>query len=259
MAPWSSLKEISHMNTGTVSKTMLGKLLICGVDRKWTFECKEYHLEQNWSEHYERRWNTYFHLKKSFFSAAMLPWQQGPEHTISLVTWPIWSKRWSGSLWPSWSKRYVFVMMASPTTMHTMLCHCVHLCWKLMSLCSLLRGRPSYGSLYQNRMQRLQSILWYNFHIFCVFFKTCWGEKGLTASGTSSSLFSFALLCVSLCVRVCVCVCVCMCVCAYMNECVVWSACQCVCIPLCVCGVCVCVSLKLQPLPQLLVTGTWIE
>ena len=25
------------MNTGTVSKTMLGKLLICGVDRKWTF------------------------------------------------------------------------------------------------------------------------------------------------------------------------------------------------------------------------------
>ena len=25
------------MNTGTVSKTMLGKLLIYGVDRKWTF------------------------------------------------------------------------------------------------------------------------------------------------------------------------------------------------------------------------------
>ena len=249
------------MNTGTVSKTMLGKLLICGVNRKWTFLSAKSTILTGTEVNIMKEDETLIFIIFFFlFSAAMLPWQRGPEHTISLVTWPIWSKRWSGSLWPSWSKRYVFVMMASPTTMHTMLCHCVHLCWKLMSLCSLLRGRPSYGSLYQNRIQRLQSILWYNFHIFCVFFKTCWGEKGLTASGTSSSLFSFALLCVSLCVRVCVCVCVCgVYVCAYMDECVVWSACQCVCIPLCVCGVCVCVSLKLQPLPQLLVTGTWIE
>ena len=237
------------MNIGTVSKTVLGKLLIDGVDRKWTFLSAKRTI-LNWTEVYWtscKKMNTYFH--NLFVSPAMLPWQRGPEHTISLVTWPIWSKRWSGSLWPSWSKRYVFVMMASSTTMHTVLYHCVHLCWKLMSLCSLLRGRPLYGSLYQIKLCLGQSSCSLSFGTFSIyfvcFFKTCWGERGLTVAETLSSLSSFALLCVWVCVCVCVCVCVHGCMCGV----VCMSAC--VCITVCVWCVCLCIT----PIPTIAIIG----